>query len=138
MPRRATEFEERMTRVFSGPLQVYYAQAYLLPAGSVTPELVECFRGQVNGLCGAAVPGKLFLITGLHSGYVGFTVDILETAPALDDAWEEAVEVSFSVATSDIALVEWAGAAAYPIPLPRGTYRARYCARGRSTHVHRT
>jgi hypothetical protein len=37
------------------------------------------------------------LITGLHTGQVGFTVDVLDAAPPLDDAWEEIVEVSFTV-----------------------------------------
>ena len=119
-----------MTRIFSGPLSVHYAQAYLLPAGSGTPGLKECFRGQVNGLCGAALPGKLFLITGLHTGHVGFAVDLLDSPPLLDDTWEEVVEVPLSVTTSETALVEWAASATYPIPLPRGSFRARYCARG--------
>jgi hypothetical protein len=119
-----------MTRVFSGPLSVYYHQAYLLPVPLEIPDLRACFRGQANGLCGAALPGKLFLLTGLHTGYVDFTVDILDRAPALDDMWEEAVEVPFFVARSDLALVEWAGEASYPISLPQGNYRARYCAKG--------
>jgi TonB family protein len=34
------------------------------------------------------------------------------------------------VADGDVALVEWASEAFYPIPLPPGSYRARYCARG--------
>jgi hypothetical protein len=92
--------------------------------------LKECFRGQVNGLCGAALPGKLFLITGLHTGHVGFTVDLLDTPPPLDDTWEEVVEAPFSVTSSVTALVEWAGLATHPIPLPRGSFRTRYCARG--------
>ena len=119
-----------MARVFSGPLGVHYAQAYVLPAGSVTPGLKECFRGQVNGLCGAALPGKLFLITGLHTGHVGFTVDLLDAPPPLDETWEEVVEVPFSVTACETALVQWAGTVTYPIPLPRGSFRARYCARG--------
>jgi len=119
-----------MARVFSGPLRVHYAQAYLLPAGSSTPGLKACFRGQVNGLCGAALPGVLFLITGLHTGQVGFSVDVVDTPPPLDDSWEDIVEASLSVTARDMALVEWAGTGAYHIPLPQGRLRARYCARG--------
>jgi hypothetical protein len=57
-------------------------------------------------------------------------VDILDRAPALDGMWEEAVEVPFFVSRSDLAVIEWAGETSYPISLPQGNYRARYCAKG--------
>jgi len=47
-------------RVFNGPLSVHYGQAYVI-AGSHGTDLADSFRGQVNGLCGAAAPGLLFL-----------------------------------------------------------------------------
>lgn len=116
-------------RVFSGPLWVHYGQAYVL-AGNRETDLAASFRGQVNGLCGAAVPGQLFLITGLHTGHVGFTVDICAAWPVVDDSWEEIVEVSFTVAVADVSLQEWGGRAAYSLPLHAANYRVRYCARG--------
>src|SRR5262245_38211876 len=102
--------------------------------------MFHAFRGQTNGLCGVAVRGALWLITGLHSGRVGFTVDVLDAAPPIDDAWEEIVEVSFSVPGEDEALehdgkeiiyrdvylAEWAGGGSYRIPILPGTYRVRY------------
>lgn len=36
--------------------------------GGDPPGLEETFAGQVNGLCGAAVAGSLFLTFGLHTG----------------------------------------------------------------------
>ena len=46
--------------------------------------MVAGFRGQANGLCGAAVPGLLFLITGLHTGHFGFMVDVCAPRPPVD------------------------------------------------------
>jgi hypothetical protein len=47
--------------------------------------------GQVNGLCGAAVPGMLYLTTGLHTGNVELTVEVLDAEPPVGDEWEEVV-----------------------------------------------
>jgi hypothetical protein len=123
-----------MTRVFEGPLRVDYSQAYVLEQSENNPDMEDAFRRQTNGLCGAAVPGKLWLITGLHTGNVGFTADIFDTPPVIDDAWEEIVEVSFSVSpyAESIGIVEWEGDnnGFHPLPLEPGTYRVRYCGRG--------
>jgi hypothetical protein len=122
-----------MARAFEGTINVHYGQAYVGNRSDALAEDVPgCFRGQANGLCGAAEPGKLFLVTGLHTGSVGFTVDVLDAPPPLDDTWEEIVEVTFLVVTTatDIVLMEWGGSGAHPIPLQPGTYRARYCAKG--------
>ncbi len=136
-----------MSRVFEGLLRVAYSQAYVLVGEIGNPDFYDAFRGQANGICGAAVRGALLLVTGLHTGQVGFTVDVLDAPPPLDDAWEEIVEVSFFVGYIDpdpiedtdiefmddpdvmVALMEWGGPW-YELPLPPGNYRARYCARG--------
>jgi hypothetical protein len=133
-----------MSRVFEGLLHVHYGQAYVLTGEMLPPELRDAFRGQTNGLCGATVRGALFLITGLHTGHVGFAVDVLDAAPPLDDIWEEIVEVSFTVVDEDeeleyddteiierwISLVDWDGGAYYLPTFSPGNYRVRYCARG--------
>jgi hypothetical protein len=136
-----------MTRVFEGKINVHYSQAYVLVGEIENLDFYDAFRGQTNGLCGAAVRGALLLVTGLHTGHVGFTVDVLDAPPPLDDTWEEAVEVSFFVGYIDpdpiedtdvefmddpdvmVALMEWGGEF-YELPLPPGNYRVRYCARG--------
>jgi hypothetical protein len=136
-----------MTRVFEGKIHVSYSQAYVLMGETEIPDFFDAFRGQTNGLCGAAVRGALWLVTGLHTGQVGFTVDVLDAPPPLDDTWEEIVEVSFFVGYIDpdliedtdiefmddpdvmAALIEWGGPW-HELPLPPGNYRARYCARG--------
>ncbi|MFJ3966109.1 hypothetical protein [Streptomyces sp. NPDC090036] len=85
---------------------------------------------QSGGLCGAAVPGVLWLTTGLHTGRVGFTVEVHDEAPPLDPFWEDVVEVSFRPLSERTSLVQWAGEAAWDLSLARTDYRVRYCARG--------
>lgn len=116
-------------RLFDGRLHVHYGQAYVA-AGDVRAELPEAFAGQENGLCGAAVPGVLFLITGLHTGHVGFAVEAHDRPPPVDGSWEEVVEASFAVTTPAVALVEWAGGGGSRLDIGVGDWRARYCARG--------
>jgi hypothetical protein len=116
--------------VFAGPLWVHYGQAYVLSGDSEVPDLGDAFRGQVNGLCGSAVSGAMFLITGLHTGHVGFTVQVFESPPELDRSWEEIVETPFLVPALPVALYQWGATSGRPLPLALGQYRARYSARG--------
>lgn len=117
----------------SGDVWVHYGQIYVQSEHTDPrvphPELHECFAGQQNGLCGGAVPGCLFLITGLHTGTVGFVVELHDQPPALDDSWEEIVEVSFR-SVGEASLVGWAGEWQWPLDLIDSDYRVRYCARG--------
>jgi hypothetical protein len=83
--------------LMSEPAWVHYGQLYV-ESSDFYADLGECFGGQQNGLCGAAIQGKLFLITGLHTGKVGFTVELHDEAPPIDDEWEEIVEASFEPA----------------------------------------
>jgi hypothetical protein len=117
----------------SGDLWVHYGQIYVR-SGQADPRVPdpkphECFAGQQNGLCGGAVPGCLFLITGLHTGTVGFVVELHDQPPALDDSWEEIVEVS-SRPVGEASLIGWAGEWEWPLELIETDYRVRYCATG--------
>jgi hypothetical protein len=119
-----------MTQIFDGQLRVQYHQAYVQTDGAdLVEHLPDAFRGQINGLCGAAIPGNLVLITGLHTGWVNFTVDVLDTSPILDDTWEEIVEAFFMPAPGETLLLDWDGNTACTIPLLSAAYRVRYCAR---------
>ncbi|MFI6170388.1 hypothetical protein ACIBCN_26650 [Nocardia sp. NPDC051052] len=111
---------------------VSYCQIYVESVpGGIAPRMHEAFAGQSSGLCGAAVPGKLFLCTGLHSGKVGFTVEVHDQAPPLDPAWEDVVEVSFYSVSDQSFLAQWAGEAHWALDLEEGIdYRVRYCAQG--------
>ena len=88
------------------------------------------YEGQVNGLCGAAVPGVLKFITGLHTGDVRVRIELHDTEPAIDLTWPEIVEASFSPPAAGIHIDIWGDA---PIPLPQiqvRDYRVRFAAAG--------
>lgn len=115
-----------MRTVLDGEVWVHYGQIYV-QSDVDFPGLGECFGGQENGLCGAAIPGYLFLITGLHTGEVGFTVEVHDGPPPLDGTWEDVVEVSFRP-DGDTSLVTWGGEGAWPLDLADDTdHRVRYC-----------
>jgi hypothetical protein len=57
-----------MTVLFADDVPVHYGFMFLSPSTAGELDLSEARRGQVNGLCGAAVPGVLSLVTGLHTG----------------------------------------------------------------------
>ncbi|MEV6430347.1 hypothetical protein [Nocardia sp. NPDC051463] len=112
-------------------VHVSYSQIYVESAPGINSRMDEAFAGQSSGLCGAAVPGALFLRTGLHTGSVGFTVEVHGQAPPLDLAWEDVVEVSFYPVSDQSFLSQWAGEASWELDLKEGiNYRVRYCAQG--------
>lgn len=118
-----------MRTLLDGEVDVHYWQLYVESGDVGVPDLQGAFAKQANGICGAAVPCGLFLITGLHTGAVGFRAELHEAPPPLDDRWEDAVEVSFRPATAEVALLDWDGQS-YPLDLEPADYRVRYCARG--------
>ncbi len=118
-----------MTRIFDGRLHVHYGQAYIESPERDYVGLEDSFLGQINGLCGAAWPGKLFLLTGLHTGDVGFTLDVVDASPTIDDIWEEIVEVSFTPSSGKVILFDWDGDQVCDIPLSKEMYCVRYQAR---------
>jgi hypothetical protein len=120
-----------MRTVVSGDVHVSYGQIYVQSDAQVPgPGLSEAFAGQDAGLCGAAVPGALFLLTGLHTGRVAFTVELHGEEPSLDSSWEEIVDASFRPESLPARLVEWGGSTAWDIGLEETDYRVRYCATG--------
>jgi len=117
--------------VFDQEIHVHYGQFYVESrTDDVFEGLTESRGGQANGLCGAAVPGLLFLTTGLHTGHTRVTVEVLDAPAPIGDEWEDVVEASFRPATAKVALVQWAGQASWPLPLVPIDYRVRYSATG--------
>ncbi|GHI98711.1 hypothetical protein TPA0906_05770 [Streptomyces olivaceus] len=94
------------------------------------PESSEACAGQSNGLCGAAVPGCLFLGTGLRRGRVALTVEVHRAAPPLDDGWEDVVEASFRPAAASAAVLRCCHGTLCEVDLPAADHRVRYCGRG--------
>lgn len=64
----------------------------------------------------------------MNHGTVQLTVESHETEPAVPYGWEEVVEASFVNISTTPMIAEWDGDR-YPLRLPPGTYRVRYCAR---------
>jgi hypothetical protein len=117
-------------RVYSGPLHVHYGPAYVMSGeDGDTSDMEACFRGQSNGLLGAARRGWMFMLTGLHTGVVQLTVEVTDAQPLLGDEWEECVEASFAPHGPDVRLIGWDREPVCEVPLPAGDYRVRYTAR---------
>jgi hypothetical protein len=112
---------------------VTYSQAWVYSGtelfdGDYDPEIM--WRGQANGLCGAAQSGVLCLVTGTHTGDVAFRIERYPSEPPVADEWEEVVEVSFSPASDEVVFAGLDLERQYPLDLPGGRYRVRYCVRG--------
>ena len=120
-----------MPTVFDQEIHVTYWQFSVESySGGAPYSLNEYLGGQANGLCGAAAPGLLLLITGIHSGSTSVTVDVLDAPAPIGDEWEDVVEVSFRPASMRVALVQWSGTASWALPLALIDYRVRDCATG--------
>ncbi|GAA2829536.1 hypothetical protein GCM10010452_67390 [Crossiella cryophila] len=111
-------------------VSVHYGQMYLLNRDSpFDGDLSASFRGQSNGLLGAARPELLFLITGRHTGEVGLDIELHDREPPPAADWPDVVEASCRLTGDDPVLSEW-GERWYELDLPPGDYRIRYCAQG--------
>ncbi|GAB2636212.1 hypothetical protein ABI214_17500 [Prescottella soli] len=121
--------------VFSDRINVAYGQFYIAEPGAFGEDMGNGFAGQRNGLCGTAEPGVAWFVTGLHTGTVALTVQVMSGAPDEVGDWEEAVEAPLTVRRSDgLELQEWGGdIVGDALPLSPGTYRVRYCATGMDT-----
>jgi hypothetical protein len=120
-----------MRKLFTGRIHVHYGQFYVESRlEEFGGDLFTNIAGQSNGLCGAAVPGFLFLITARHTGQVDLAVELLEGEPAVDDAWEDVVEASFRPASPEVWLMQWAGEASWRLDLDGIDYRVRYSCLG--------
>ncbi|WNV88973.1 hypothetical protein [Umezawaea sp. Da 62-37] len=114
----------------SDDVPVSYGQVYVAGADGFSEGMSKCFGGQRNGLCGAVEPGSLFLRIGLHTGDVGFAVQLHDRPPPVDEVWEDVVEVSFRPEVGTLLLLLcWGGDGAWPLDLEPVDHRVRFCAR---------
>ncbi|EFL36477.1 conserved hypothetical protein [Streptomyces viridochromogenes DSM 40736] len=119
-----------MRTVYHGELHVHYSQFYVeSSAGGPGDGEAHPRAGQLNGLCGAAIPGHLFLTTGLHTGRVHLTVEVHTGEPPPDEQWEEVVEVSFRPSSTTVIIRPWADAPLCEFGLAEADHRVRYCGR---------
>jgi hypothetical protein len=97
-------------------------------------EVERFFRGQVNGLVGAADPGGVYINLARRSGGSRVRIMLSDAAPpAQPDDYVDVVEVSTVVPSGATASwVSWAGETGGPLPgVEPGSYRVRVSARGR-------
>ncbi len=119
-----------MKVLFSGEIHVDYGQIFVY-AEDGELDIDRAFVGQGGvGLCGAGAAGTLILMTGLRYGSVRFTAELYDIRPALDQTWEEIVEVPFRPVSEGTRLRQWNGRASWELGLEVGGYRARYSATG--------
>ncbi|MFF7648686.1 hypothetical protein ACFZCY_02275 [Streptomyces sp. NPDC007983] len=111
-------------------VDVSYSQIYVESEdASRFGDWKDAFGGQCNGLCGAAWPGMLWLVTGLFYGRVGFRVEVHDERPDVDEGWEEIVEAPYRP-LGGASLVEWGGGNSWDLGLADADYRVRYSASG--------
>jgi hypothetical protein len=68
----------------------------------------------------------------MHTGDVGFTVELHDEPAPLNESWQEIVETSFHP-IGEAVLVGWRGQWQRPLDLAQTSYRVRYCATGMDT-----
>ncbi|MFG1644213.1 hypothetical protein ACGFMK_28340 [Amycolatopsis sp. NPDC049252] len=129
-----------MKVLVSGVVHVDYGQIIVASDRDAGCDLHDAFTGQEGvGLCGGGIDGSLLLLTGLWVGGVGFTAELHDSRPELDEIWEEVVEVPFRPVSGETVLRQWNGAASWELGLEERDYRVRYCATamdvGRSKNV---
>jgi hypothetical protein len=113
--------------LFDGEVNVHFSQIYVESVARASGlDTAEAFAGQVNGLCGAASAGALFLVTGIATGPAEFTLELHDVEPPGSDDWPEVVEASFTPASSNVILVQWGGERHWSLDLEPVAYRVRY------------
>ncbi len=95
-------------------------------------DIQTTFSGQVNGLAGAAIPGRIYLNLGRRSGGSPVRIEAHEGVTPCDVEWEDVVEVSTVVGEQGkCGWTSWASESGGQFVLSPGPHRLRVCARGR-------
>ena len=129
---------QRARLLYSGCIAIEYGQFYIDTPGLDDdkdsevdfPEPVAAFKGQDNGVCGAAQLGKLFFVTGIQNGTAAIDIQFYPAEPYIDTSYDEIVEVFFQRGKHAVSLCEWALEESYLLALPEGDYRIRYSITG--------
>lgn len=116
-----------MSVIYDGEIHVHYRFVHLAVAGQDLA--AQAIKGQRNGLCGATTPGQLSFVTGLHTGHVRFAIEWSDSKPAIDDVWEEVVEVPVVISQHELVLSAFEDSRVVQVPTT-GPHRARFNAVG--------
>jgi hypothetical protein len=96
-------------------------------------DIQATFTGQLDGVAGAAVPGRIYLNLGRRSGGPSVRMEAHDGVISCDGNWEDIVEVSTVVGEQgDCGWSRWAGESGGQFVLPPGPHRVRACAHGRT------
>jgi len=118
-----------VTPLYDGLLDVHYGFFDVCSGVEPDGELIDARRGQTNGLCGAKLDHRLAMVTGLHTGNIPLRIEWYPAEPAMDPKWEDVVEASLDITSTDGMLVSFEDDAELEFP-QTGWHRARYCAAG--------
>ncbi|MFI7617564.1 hypothetical protein ACIBP6_40715 [Nonomuraea terrae] len=119
-------------RTASFDLGVHYRQAYLVDDtdDALGPDGLPADHPEHPVGIIRVNQGGAFLITGLHTGAVGFSVTVAAHDPGAEtDGYEDIVEISFRSEAGHLSLHEWGGDDVHELPtLPAGPgwYRLRH------------
>ena len=94
-------------------------------------DVQSTFSGQVNGVAGAATPGRIYLNLGRRSGGSPVRIEAHDGVVPCDAEWEDVVEVSTVVGSRAMRVDQLGWRERWPVVLPPGPHRIRVCARGR-------
>jgi hypothetical protein len=88
------------------------------------------FATQRNGLLGGAIYSRLSVHLGVHTGEVHVEVERHQQPPAIDESWEEIVEVSCYIDAAPVVLEGASPKHSLRLPLEKGWFRVRLCVVG--------
>ena len=115
-------------------IQTDYGQFDLVWAepGGFDGDFDRFFRGQVNGLVGAADPNGIYMNFARRSGGSPVKAVLREGPPETDESFQDIVEVSLTVPPDgEVQWMSWAAETSGTLDLPAGSYRLRVSARDR-------
>lgn len=114
-----------MRVLFDAEIGFHYGFAWFDTGVGTVADLSTVRGGQANGLLGAAEPGLLSMVVGMHSGQVPVRIEFHDTAPAVDDDWDDIVEASLDARGPDATLSTFDEFHEVGLPA-NGWYRARW------------
>ena len=115
-------------------IQTDYGQFDLVWAepGGFDGDFDRFFRGQMNGLVGAADPNGIYMNFARRSGGSPVKAVLREGQPETDESFQDIVEVSLTVPPhAEVQWMSWAAETSGTLDLPDGSYRLRVSARDR-------
>lgn len=114
-----------MRVLFDAEVGFHYGFAWFDTGVGTDADLSAVRSGQANGLLGAAEPGLLSMVIGMHSGQVPVRIEFHESAPAVEDGWDDVVEASLDARGPDATLATFEEFHEVELPA-NGWYRARW------------